>query len=380
MQIPFLSLAQQHQSLGPLLAEAVERVSIRGRFVLDANVRDFEQAWALYHRVPHAVGVGNGFDALYLSLRAGGIGAGDDVLVPAHTCSATWAAIVHTGARPVPVDVDNTMTLDPKLLADCRTAQTRAIVAVHLYGYPCDMQAVTAFARHYRLWLVEDNAQAQGALVAGTRTGAWGDAGATSFYPTKNLGAWGDAGAITTSHEQVAAFVRKARNYGGTQNHYYEQEGINSRLDEIQAAVLLVKLTALETWNEERARLAERYQALLASVQEVDLPPRSALERKGVHHLFVIRTAYRDALQSYLASAGIETALHYPVLPVRQAAFAAWGWQPRDYPQALRCEQEALSLPLYPGLAEEAVEYVADKVREFFISQSGRSTHSKSEK
>ncbi|MCU0418225.1 MAG: DegT/DnrJ/EryC1/StrS family aminotransferase [Cyclobacteriaceae bacterium] len=364
--IPFFSLEAVHARIRPALMHAWDNMLLNGHFILHERVAAFEQAYAHYHGVAHAVGVGNGLDALYLALRAGGIGPGHEVLVPSHTCYATWLAVVRTGATPVPVEVDASLTINPHRVEEKVTHKTKAIVPVHLYGHPCQMDAIMAWATKYEWWVVEDNAQAQGASIHGIQTGAWGHANATSFYPTKNIGALGDGGAITTTHASVAEFVTHARNYGAARKDRHETEGINSRLDEWQAAVLLIKLRELDRLNAERRALAEVYFRLLQNVGDLVLPPKPTDQAQPVFHLFVIQTNVRDALRAHLQKHGIDTAVHYPTPIHRQPAMAHLGLAKGSLPMAERLAQTVLSLPLYPGLTVSQCERVAEAIRQFF--------------
>ncbi len=364
--IPFFSLEAVHQRLRAGLAQAWDDLLARGQFVLGDHATAFEHAYARYHGVSHTIGVGNGLDALYLALRAGGIGSGDDVLVPSHTCYATWLAVVRTGAKPVPVEVNETLTLDPWRAEENVTAKTKAIIPVHLYGQPCPMNLIMTMAQKYDWWVVEDNAQAQGASVHGIPTGAWGHANATSFYPTKNLGAMGDGGAVTTSRADVSEFVNRARNYGALQKDWHETEGINSRLDEWQAAVLLVKLRELDRLNAERRTLAEVYFRLLQHVGDLILPPVPTAMVQPVFHLFVIQSKQREALRAHLQKHGIGSAVHYPTPIHLQPAMAHLGLKRGSLPMAERLADTVLSLPLYPGLTVAQCERVAKTIRAFF--------------
>lgn len=364
--IPFFSQQAVHQHLRPAFARAWDELLANGQFILGEQVAAFEHAYADYHGVSYAIGVGNGLDALYLALRAGGIGAGDEVLVPSHTCYATWLAVVRTGATPVPVEVDAQWTIDPLRLEEKATARTRAVVPVHLYGQPCPMLVIMTIAKKYGWWVVEDNAQAQGASLYSIQTGAWGHASATSFYPTKNLGAMGDGGAVTTSRAEASEFVKHARNYGALQKDWHETEGINSRLDEWQAAVLSIKLRELDRLNAERRALAEVYFEQLAEVGDLVLPPMATPTSQPVFHLFVIQSDERDALRAHLQKQGIGTAIHYPTPIHVQPAMAHLGIEKGSLPIAERLADTVLSLPLYPGLTVSQCERVAEAIRAFY--------------
>ncbi|RPD46908.1 DegT/DnrJ/EryC1/StrS family aminotransferase [Hymenobacter sediminis] len=366
MNIPFLSFDFQHTPLREEILAAMAQVYDAQWYVLGQRVQEFEAAYGLFSGTSHCVGVANGLDALHLALRALGIGPGDEVLVPSNTYVATWLAVSHVGATPVPVEPNPcTYNLDPTQLEAAITGRTRAIMPVHLYGHACEMPAIMAVAQRHSLLVVEDNAQAQGATAYGRPTGSFGQANATSFYPGKNLGALGDAGAVTTNDETLAQELRRLRNYGSTQKYYNEVIGYNSRLDELQAAVLLVKLRYLQQWTQQRQQIAAWYQQQLAGISGLQLPQTSA-GSTHVYHLFVIRTTQRDALQQHLAAEGIATLIHYPVPPHLQHAYQHLGYQQGSLPVAEELAATCLSLPLWPGMTEEHVSIVAAAIATFF--------------
>lgn len=365
LSIPFLSFAPQHEPLRQEILAALARVYDSGWYVLGDEVAAFEREYAAFNRVPHAVGVANGLDALTLALRALGIGPGDEVLVPSNTYIATWLAVTHVGAVPVPVEPDPaTGNLDPARLAASLTPRTRAIMPVHLYGQACRMTEIMEVARQHGLPVVEDNAQAQGAAFDGRLTGSFGALNATSFYPGKNLGALGDAGAVTTADGRLAEQVRVLRNYGSAQKYHNEVIGYNSRLDELQAAVLRVKLGHLASWTAQRQQVAAWYGQHLAGIDGLRLP-QVAPGATHVYHLYVVHTPRRDALQQHLAAQGIGTLIHYPVPPHRQPAYAGLGRPAGALPIAEALAATCLSLPLWPGMAEAQVAAVAAAVRAF---------------
>lgn len=354
-----------HASVRAEVLAALARVYDSNWYVLGEEVAQFEQEYSQFNEVAYTVGVGNGLEALTLALRALGIGPGDEVLVPSNTYIATWLAVTHAGATPVPVEPDPlTSNLDPARLAAARTPHTRAILPVHLYGQPCRMPEMLAFAARYSLAVVEDNAQAQGATFGGQLTGSFGTVNATSFYPTKNLGALGDAGALTTNDAALAGQLRRLRSYGAIQKNYHELPGYNSRLDELQAAVLRVKLRHLPAWTRQRRQVAAWYDAHLAGIPGLRLPTVAA-GASPVWHLYVVHTARRDALRQHLAAQGIETLVHYPVPPHLQPAYAPLGWPVGSLPIAEGLAATCLSLPLWPGMTEEQVAAVAGAVRAF---------------
>lgn len=365
MTIPFLSLEPQHTPLRGAMAAAFGRVYNSNWYVLGDEVAGFEQEYAAYNQVAYAVGVANGLDALVLALRALAIGPGHEVIVPSNTYIATWLAVTQVGATLVPVEPDPaTSNLDPTLLAAAITPRTRAVMPVHLYGQACRMPEIMALAARHDLYVVEDNAQAHGASFAGRPTGSFGHLNGTSFYPGKNLGAMGDAGAVTTNDPELAQRVRVLRNYGSRQKYYNEVVGYNSRLDELQAALLRVKLPELPTWTQQRQQLAAWYDQHLADVPGLRLPS-VVPGATHVYHLYVVHTPARDALQTFLANQGISTMIHYPVPPHLQQAYRAQQWAPGHFPIAENLAATCLSLPLWPGMTEEHVAAVAAAMRRF---------------
>lgn len=345
--------------LGRALGDAAQRVLASGWYILGPELEAFEADFAAYHQVRHAIGVANGTDAVELALRALEIGRGDEVITVSHTAVATVCAVERTGATPVLVDVDEaTYTMDPAAVADAITSRTRAIVPVHLYGHPADMTALADIAARHDLALVEDCAQAHGARWKGRLAGTMGQLGAFSFYPTKNLGAYGDAGAVVTDDPRLAERVRSLRNYGQRDRYHHLEPGQNSRLDEIQAALLRVKLAYLDEHNAVRRRLAGEYSNRLAGV----VTPVSRSEAEHVFHLYVVRHTQRDELRDSLARRGIQTLIHYP-LPVHlQPAYSHLGYLPNSLPVTERIAREILSLPLFVGLDSSAIALVVDSV------------------
>lgn len=362
--IPVFDLKRQYASIRDEVGVALSRVFEKGYFILGEEVEAFEQEFAKYCEVGYAVGVGSGTEALHLALLACGVGAGDEVITVSHTAVATVAAIELTGARPVFVDIDPIRyTLDPARLETAITPHTRAIIPVHLYGCPADLMPILHIAQQYGLFVVEDCAQAHGAVYRGKRVGAWGHIAAFSFYPTKNLGAYGDGGAVITNDPGLAEKVRLLREYGWQQRYISSLKGLNSRLDELQAAVLRVKLCHLDTWNQRRRRLARLYTERLEG-SSVVLPA----EPEGcthVYHLYVVRHPRRDALQVALRERGIGTAVHYP-LPVHlQPAYHDLGYTAGSLPMTETVAHEVLSLPLYPELQEGEVVEVCEAIMAF---------------
>jgi len=365
LSIPFLAFGPQHDPIRAEVLAAMAAVYDSHWYVLGEAVRQFEEEYARYNGTAHCVGVGNGLDALYLSLKALGVGDGDEVIVPSNTYIASWLAVSMTGARPVPVEPHPaTYNLDPLRVAAAVTPRTRAVLPVHLYGQACAMSEIMSLAAQHNLGVVEDNAQAHGATWRGQQTGSFGHLNATSFYPGKNLGALGDAGAVTTDSAALAEQIRLLRNYGSRQKYHNEVPGVNSRLDELQAAVLRVKLPHLAAWTSQRQQIAAWYDAHLADIPGLVLPA-TATGATHVYHLYVVRTPRRDALQRHLAEHNIGTLIHYPIPPHRQAAYHPLGYGPGDFPVAEELAATSLSLPIWPGLTEPQVAQVSEIIRGF---------------
>jgi dTDP-4-amino-4,6-dideoxygalactose transaminase len=343
---------------------AVGRVLDSGFFLLGRELEAFESEFAAYAGVKHCVGVGNGLDALVLSLKALGVRAGDEVLVPSNTYIATWLAVSYVGARPVPVEPDErTYNIDPKKIERAITKNTKGILPVHLYGQPADIDSIRDIAAKHHLWILEDAAQAHGARYKGKRAGGLGSIAGWSFYPGKNLGALGDGGAVTTNDDDLADRVRVLRNYGSRIKYLNEVKGVNSRLDEIQAAVLRVKLRHLDDWNLRRQSIAARYQHdLKKSGLALPYIPNWA---DPVHHLFVVRSERREALRQHLEKAGINALIHYPIPPHMQNAYKDLAIQPGSLPIAERIHEQVLSLPIGPHMAGSQVAYVIQAILEF---------------
>jgi dTDP-4-amino-4,6-dideoxygalactose transaminase len=355
-RIPFLDLRAAHAEAAEEIEAALHRVARSGWYILGPELEAFESEFARYLGVAHCVGVANGLDALYLSLRAMGLGPGDEVIAPSNTYIATWLAVTRTGATVVPVEPDErTFNLDPARVERVITARTRVILPVHLYGQLADMESLNRLARAHGLRVLEDAAQAHGADHRGRRAGGLGDIAAWSFYPTKNLGALGDGGAVTTNDSELAQRVRLLRNYGSRSKYVNEVTGENSRLDEIQAAVLRVKLRYLDEWNRRRCAAAQRYQRLLGEAVETPFVPPGS---DPVWHLYVIRVPNRDALLTDLAGAGIDALIHYPIPPHLQAAYAHLGYAPGAFAIAEDMARNVVSLPLSPHIAAEQQERV----------------------
>lgn len=368
MTIPFLELKPAYLELKADFDEAYHRVMDSGWYLLGKELEAFESEFAEYCAVDYCVAVGSGLDALRLALEASGVRKGDEVIVPANTFIATWLAVSHVGAIPVPIETDpTTYNIDPTHLEEAITPHTKAIMPVHLYGQPADMDPILKIARHHGLKVIEDAAQAHGAKYKGKRAGGLGDAGGFSFYPGKNLGAFGDGGAVTTNDAKLADRVRSLRNYGSKIKYHHEFRGMNSRLDELQAAFLRIKLMHLDEWNNRRQQVAEIYMQGLAGISGLMLPfvPDWA---EPVWHLFVIRHTNRDMLQQKLSKSGIGTLIHYPTLPHLSQAYAEMGCQKGDFPIAEDLSETVLSLPIGPHLLPKdtqkfVIRYVLDALK-----------------
>ena len=359
--IEFAGLQRQYNEIEEQIEQTVSRVLKSGWFILGQELEKFEREFAGYIGAKFAVGVNSGSDALLLAVQALGIGDGDEVLTVSHTFISTVDCIVRNGARPVFVDIDpDTYCIDPLQIEKKITKKTRAIIPVHLYGNPADMSSIIEIAKKYNLYVIEDASQAHGAKYKGQRVGSIGDVSCFSFYPTKNLGAYGDGGMVVTDNNELSEKIRKLRNYGQSQKNVYDFIGINSRLDEIHAAVLSVKLKYLDKWNECRRKNAGRYNELLS-----ELPVVTPVEKKSaehVYHLYVIRCGKRDNLRQYLLQHNIHTQIHYPVPVHKQKAYRDLGFDIRLAVTEGICD-EILSLPMHPWLSEADIKTVADAVK-----------------
>jgi dTDP-4-amino-4,6-dideoxygalactose transaminase len=356
MQIPFLDLGATYQELRKEIDDAVQRVLNSGWYILGEEVEAFELEWADYCGAAYAVGLGNGLDALTLSLKALGIGPGDEVVVPSNTYIATWLAVSALGAKPIPVEPDPfTYNLDPTRIEKAITVNTRVILPVHLYGHPADLDPILVLARKYGLYVVEDAAQAHGSSYKNRPIGAHGDVVCWSFYPGKNLGAFGDAGAITTNSNELAERIKILRNYGSQRKYVNEVQGVNSRLDPIQAAVLRAKLPYLNEWTTRRRGIAEAYSKNLAGLN-LTLPVVADWAEHS-WHLYVVKTKDRAYLQKKLNEAGVGTLIHYPIPPHLQSAYAGTTFKSSDLTIATYLSKEVLSLPIGPQMSSEMVDY-----------------------
>lgn len=363
--IPFLDLKSINQAHKEEFVEALLRVVNSGWWILGRETEAFEDEYARFCGAKHCIGVGNGLEAMHLVLRAWGIGPGDEVLVPSNTYIATWLAVSHTGARPIPVEPDlNTFNIDPMKIEAAITSRTKAIIPVHLYGQAAPMEAIVEISRQNGLKILEDAAQAHGASINGCRVGSLGDAAAFSFYPGKNLGALGDAGAITTSDPDLAMKLRSLRNYGSQQKYHNEIRGYNSRLDEIQSAFLRVKLPQLDSQNKKRSRIASMYLENLQHFKGLGLPKAPLESPSHVWHLFVVRHVARDLLQNKLFEKGIGTMVHYPIPPHLQPAYADSGISLGDLPISEKIHREVLSLPMDPNLSDAEILEICARLGE----------------
>lgn len=366
MKIPFVSFEETNTVIKKDVLKAFESFFDKQQYILGNEVQAFEDEYASFNKTKHCVGLSNGLDALHVALRALGIGEGDEVIVPSNTYIATVLAVSFVGAKPVFVEPNPlTYNLDVTKIEAAISSSTKCIIPVHLYGQACEMDVIMELAKKYGLFVIEDNAQAQGATYKGSLTGTFGHINATSFYPGKNLGALGDAGAVTTNDEAMASKVRSFRNYGSNKKYYNEVIGYNMRLDELQAAILRVKLPHLSSWTEERRKIAAHYNSFLQAVGDLQLP-FIAENSSTVFHLYVIKTKQRDALQAHLAEHGIGTLIHYPVPPHLQQAYEYLGHKKGDYPIAEELAETCLSLPMYIGLKEEQIKKIALTIESFF--------------
>ena len=365
MIVPFLDLKASYQELKIPIDEAVARVLNSGWYVLGDEVEQFEERFAAYCGASFCIGVGNGFDALELSLRALDIGPGDEVIVPANTYIATWLAVSAVGATCVPVEPEATgCNIDIDRIEEVISPKTQAILPVHLYGHPVNMERINLIAKTHGLKIVEDCAQAHGARWQNTFVGSTADLGAYSYYPSKNLGALGDGGGVVTSDAELARKLRQLRNYGSTEKYRNDVRGINSRLDPIQAAILNVKLDHLDAWNNRRTIIAERY---LESFNGIPVTPTYKPEGgESVWHIFSLETENRDELIQHLGQAGVSTLIHYPVPPHLSAAYVEEGFNELSFPITEKKAKELLSLPIGPHLSEEQTTHVIAEVEKFF--------------
>jgi dTDP-4-amino-4,6-dideoxygalactose transaminase len=365
MNIPFLDLKAQYLTIKDEIHDAISKVMDSTAFAGGPFVNQFEKEFAKFCDCKHAIGVGNGTDALWLSLIALGVGAGDEVITVPNTFIATAEAITYCGAQPVFVDIDEkTYTMNPSLLEAAITPKTKAIIPVHLFGQTADMDPIMAIAKARRLYVVEDACQAHGAKYKGRKAGSVGNTGCFSFYPGKNLGAYGEAGAVVTNDDTLAEKMRIFRDHGQAKKYYHSMIGWNARMDGIQGAVLSVKMKYIAEWNESRRKHAQRYNALLSTLNNVHIP-YEADNAKHVYHIYAIRIQERDRFMAYLADKGISTGIHYPVPIHLQKAYSYLGLNKGTFPVAEQCALEFVSLPMFPELTSEQISYTVDAIKEF---------------
>lgn len=372
MIVPFVDLKAQYQTIAGQVDEAMRRVVADADFILGRDVALFEREFAAFCEAEYAVGLDSGTSALELALRAHGIGEGDEVITVSHTFVATVAAISYTGARPVLVDVDrDSYNIDAGKIEAAITPRTKALVPVHLYGQPADLDLILAIARKHNLVVIEDACQAHGARYKGKRVGALGDAGCFSFYPGKNLGAYGDAGMVVTNKKEIAERITLLRNYGQPQKYRHVMMGYNRRLDSLQAAVLRVKLPLLDEWNASRQRAARLYNELLEDAEGIRTP-YAAEESSHAYHLYVVQHAQRERLMSYLHEQGVSAGLHYPIPVHLQPCYEDLGLRSGSLPVSEAISSRVISLPMFAEITAEQIEYVCDHVKEFCRSSEGR--------
>lgn len=366
-KIPLVDLHAQYETIKPEIDAAIQRTIDRTAFILGPEAKQFEEHFAEFCEVKHAIGLDSGTAALHLSLIALGVGAGDEVITTTHTFVATAEPVSLQGARPVFVDIDpRTYNMNPAQVEAAITPRTKAIIPVHLYGQPADLDPILDIARRHNIPVIEDAAQAHGATYHGKKVGSLGTLACFSFYPGKNLGAYGDAGALVTNDDALAKKIRMLRDHGRTSKYEHELTGYGYRLDGIQGAILDAKLKHLPAWNEQRRAHADYYTELLANVDDSIVLPYEPPHIKGVYHLYVIRTRQRDELLQYLKTREIEAGIHYPVPLHLQPVYKNLGYAKGDFPETERAADEILSLPLYPELTHAQIERVVETMREFY--------------
>jgi len=366
MKIPFVDLKVQYESIKGEIQKAINEVISKSAFIGGSFLKKFETNFAEFCEVDNCIGVGNGTDAIFIALKLLGIGQGDEVITAANSFIATSEAITLTGAKVVFCDVsEDTYNIDTTLIEDKITEKTRAIVPVHLYGQPADMDKIMEIAKKYDLLVIEDCAQAHGARYKGKRVGSFGDIGCFSFYPGKNLGAYGDGGAMVTNNKILADKMRMYANHGRSEKYNHEFEGVNSRLDGIQAAILDAKLNHLKDWLKRRNDNARLYNSKLEDIKEV-IPPVIPDEWDHVFHLYVVRVKNREKIMDYLKGKDISVGIHYPIALPNLKAYKYLGHKPGDFPISSKLQDEILSLPMYPELSELQINYIVDAVRNFY--------------
>jgi len=369
MKIPLLDLKIQYKSIKKEIDKEISEVFKNCEFILGKNVKSFEKEFAKYCGVKYAVAVGNGTDALYLALRACGIKKGDEVITSPFTFIATAEAITLNGAKPVFVDIkDDTFNINPDLIEGAITSKTKAIIPVHLFGQPANMDSIMRIAKKHKLIVIEDAAQAHGAKYNGKKAGSMGDAGIFSFFPAKNLGAYGDAGIIVTNNKNIFEKSEMLRDHGRKEKYVHLIEGINSRLDEIQAAVLRIKLRHLNNWNALRRKNARIYDGLLKDIKGITTP-KNFKNTEPIYYFYVIRSHKRDILKEFLKKSGIDTGIHYPIPLHLQPAYKYLGYKKGDFPNAEKVSKEILSLPIYPELTVKQIRFIAKSIKNFLSNE-----------
>ena len=365
MKIPFISF-NYTDILKSKILEGMSKVVASNFYILGKNILEFEKKYSEINQIKYSVGVSSGLDALIISLKALNIGKGDEVIVASNAYIASWLSVSNVGAKIIPVEPDlETFNIDVNKIEEKITPNTKVIMPVHLFGQSCRMDKIMNIAKKHNLYVVEDNAQAHLAKFNSKNTGTYGNINATSFYPTKNLGAIGEAGCITTDDKNLKDFVLSYRNYGSSQKYINDIIGTNSRLDEIQACILNVKLRYLEQWNSERKVIASKYDMLLSKCEDIKIPKKLDI-CEHVYHLYVIQSDKRDELQKYLTKRGIGTSIHYPIPPHLQKAYSSLNYKVGDFPIAEKLAKTSLSLPIYPGLKNEEIEYVCKTIIKFY--------------
>ena len=368
MKIPFVGLQAQHQQLKQEILSLINNCLDNASFIGGEQVERFEEEFAKFCQAPYCVGVSSGTDALRFSLIAAGVGQGDEVITVPNTFIATTEAISQVGAKPVFVDINSaTYNIDVNQIESVVTSRTKAIIPVHLYGQSADMDPILEIAERHNLIVIEDACQAHGALYKGKRVGSLGIAGCFSFYPGKNLGACGEAGAVITKDEKIASIIKMLRNHGQIKKYYHKIEGYNGRLDAIQAGILRIKLKRLEDWNKKRRQVARWYNDLLSGIPQVKTPYEASFS-KSVYHLYVIVAKRRDDLMQFLASKGVDAGLHYPLPLHLQSAYAHLGYKEGDFPISEKVSKKLLSLPIFPEITWDQVNYVSNCIKEFYTS------------
>ena len=366
MKIPFINFDYQNKFVRDDILQSIKKLFDSKNYVLGSNILEFEAQYSKINKSKYSIGVGSGLDALIISLKALGVGKGDEVIIASNAYIASWLSVSNVGAKIIPIEPDtDTFNIDVNKIEEKVTSKTKVIMPVHLFGQSCEMDKIMDIAKKHNLYVVEDNAQAHLAKFNSKNTGTFGNINATSFYPTKNLGAVGEAGCITTDDKILKDFAISYRNYGSSKKYINDIIGTNSRLDEIQACILNIKLKYLEQWNAQRKSIASKYDTLLSKCEDIKTPKKLDI-CEHVYHLYVIQTDKRDELQQYLKQNGIGTSIHYPIPPHLQKAYSNLGYKPGDFPIAEKLADTSLSLPIYPGLIDSEIEHICDKIIKFF--------------